>query len=149
MATLKTNQNVTHSQQLPDITLSRVSGLVFGVAQRSHWMFVSWNNNGWIPFGSIGTLRCAALQSGRSTTPLPIERPTLMFTGIRYSVQTARRCCWLLCLLLGGILGGVVPAQDSADTRVAVPSAERQKSIRAQLDETLGLTKATNTLKKS
>ena len=33
--------------------------------------------------------------------------------------------------------------------RVAIPSNERQKSIRVQLDDSLGLAKATNTLKKS
>jgi|GEM_PF-6132818 len=105
-------------------------------------MFVSWNNNRWIPFGSIGTRSscCAATRS--LTTPLPIERQTLMFIGTRHFFQTARRCCWLLCLLLGGIHGGVVPAQDSADSRVAVPSADVQQSKRIQVDGAVGLAKA-------
>ena len=71
-----------------------------------------------------------------------------MFAGTRHFFQSAHRFSWMLCLLLGGIHGGVVPAQDSPDSRAAIPSADRQKSIRTQLDETLGLSKATTTTKK-
>ncbi len=70
-----------------------------------------------------------------------------MFAGARHFFQKACRYFLFLCLLLGGIHGGAVPGQDSSDSRVAIPSADRQKSIRTQLDETLGLSKATNTSK--
>ncbi len=66
-----------------------------------------------------------------------------MFAGTHHFFPTARRCCWLLCLLLGGIHGGVVPAQDSSDSRVAVPSADVQQSKRTQVDGAVGLAKAT------
>lgn len=70
-----------------------------------------------------------------------------MFTETRHFFQTACRFCWLL-FLLGGIHGGVIPAQDSSDSRAAIPSADRQKSIRTSLDESQGLSKATTTSKK-
>lgn len=72
-----------------------------------------------------------------------------MSAGIRHLFPYANSIWLCLCLLLGGVHSGVVLAQEPADSRLAIPSAERQKSIRTQLDETLGLTKATNTLKKS
>ena len=105
-------------------------------------MFVSWNNNRWIPFGSIGTRPSCCTATRSLTTLLPIERPTLMFTGTRHFFQTACRCFLFLCLLLGGISGGVVPAQDSADSRVAVPSVDVQQSKRTQVDGAVGLAKA-------
>ena len=76
--------------------------------------------------------------------PLPV--PSSPKTGGRGGWKkrlSINDCTRFLCLLLGCLYWSAVShAQETPDSRGVVPSAERQQSKRAQVDEAVGLSKA-------